>query len=238
MRRGRAAILAADVNGDGDQDLVCANRASGSVTVLANDGVGGFALPVHFAAGSRPCDVVGVDLDGDDDTDVAVANAGAGSLSLLFNTTSPVPVLLVRWAATETAQGTVLLTWGVDDGAAVLGFGSSAGMARRSCHDTDRRRRRAPTRTPGATGVVYRYVLVAVDRRGSTVRSAGVGSRSAPCDSALGSDAESALVARRSGSACRAMAVHVALFDVRGKRVAELVDTLLPRGCHAALVGP
>ena len=235
---GSGRIRAADVDGDGDVDLVGANRVSGSVSWLANDGTGGFVLPVHLAAGSRPCAIVAVDVDGDGDLDLALANAGAGQVSLLANTTRSVPVLLADWVARETARGTVLLSWSVTGDTPLAGFRierwtesaaahtatPSLGASARAYEDRDVH--------PGTT---YRYILVARDLQGSTVRSAAVAittrqTRLLLLPPSPNPSTGGALI--RLGLP-ETMAVQVSLYDVRGMRVAQLVDAMLPPGVHA-----
>ena len=72
------SLATGDLDGDGDPDLVTANRGVGnrppSVSVLINNGDGTFAERVVYAAGARPISVAIADLDGDGDLDLAVAN--------------------------------------------------------------------------------------------------------------------------------------------------------------------
>jgi cysteine-rich repeat protein len=85
------AISAGDVDGDGDVDLATANEGSGDVSVLLNDGRGGFPEERRVAiALDAPKAVALVDLDGDGDVDLATANksltdGAAGSASIFLN---------------------------------------------------------------------------------------------------------------------------------------------------------
>jgi hypothetical protein len=73
-----AGFAAADLEPDGDIDLVFVSRAlDDNVSVLRNGGAGLFAEPVYFTAGLNPFAIACADLDGDGDADVAVANAGS-----------------------------------------------------------------------------------------------------------------------------------------------------------------
>jgi hypothetical protein len=82
------AIAAADFDLDGDVDLAVANSNRqlpvGSVTVLLNDGSGGFpdADTRSVTAGSNPFSVTTADFDGDGVPDLAVANTNSDHVSI------------------------------------------------------------------------------------------------------------------------------------------------------------
>ena len=78
-------VTAADVDGDGDLDLLAANDASASVSVGLNNGNGTFAATTSVAVGFAPGSVVAADVDDDGDLDLLVANVGAGTVSVRFN---------------------------------------------------------------------------------------------------------------------------------------------------------
>jgi len=74
---GCRSIAAADVDGDGDQDIISANQEDGTISVLKNNGNGTFAPKVDFLTPNNPPSVVsGGDYDGDGDFDVAVVSLG------------------------------------------------------------------------------------------------------------------------------------------------------------------
>ncbi|MBF0160153.1 MAG: VCBS repeat-containing protein [Magnetococcales bacterium] len=79
------SVTSADFNGDGCMDLAVANRDSDSVSILLNDGSGGFAATVNYAVGNRPYSVTSADFNGDGCMDLAVANNGSDSVSILLN---------------------------------------------------------------------------------------------------------------------------------------------------------
>ncbi len=84
------SLVAADMDGDGDPDLVVAGPSQSVLAILFQDGSGAFhddPLVLGPGAGSDGySDVVAADLDGDGDLDLAAASATSGLIVLYFQT--------------------------------------------------------------------------------------------------------------------------------------------------------
>ena len=70
------ALAEGDFNGDGKPDLVVANYASSTVSVLLGNGDGTFQPHVDYATGEGPYGVVVADFNNDGKLDLAVVNTG------------------------------------------------------------------------------------------------------------------------------------------------------------------
>lgn len=80
------AMTSGDVDMDGDLDLLVANQVSDDLTILFNDGSGGFGRSVQLPVGDAPTRVVAEDFDRDGDVDLAVSLGGtSNSLVILSN---------------------------------------------------------------------------------------------------------------------------------------------------------
>jgi hypothetical protein len=88
-RQASAALVLADLNGDGKLDLVVANYEPGGVSVALGLGDGTFQEAMTFAAGSGSLALAVGDFDRDGHPDLAVANypikgLGASNIALLL----------------------------------------------------------------------------------------------------------------------------------------------------------
>jgi len=72
-------LAAADMDLDGDIDLLCANRDSDDVSLLRNNGNGTFLTEVIIPAGSLPQDIAVADFNVDGKPDFVVTNADDNS---------------------------------------------------------------------------------------------------------------------------------------------------------------
>jgi hypothetical protein len=79
------AIASADLNADGKADVVVANRAANSITVLFGDGKGGFGMQDTVTGIMDPASLAIGDLNFDSQPDIAIANYATGGVTLLFN---------------------------------------------------------------------------------------------------------------------------------------------------------
>jgi hypothetical protein len=85
---GPVSVAAADVNNDGWVDLISANAGSGNgntLSVLTNDGSGGFALASTPVVGHGAHSVVAADVNGDGWIDLICASANDNTISVLMN---------------------------------------------------------------------------------------------------------------------------------------------------------
>ncbi|MDQ2769791.1 MAG: FG-GAP-like repeat-containing protein [Bacteroidota bacterium] len=81
------SVTVADLDGDGDLDLLTANFQStpSAVNVQLNNGNGTFGGSQNVGVGRNPFQVVAGDVDGDGDLDLLTANFGASSVSVRLN---------------------------------------------------------------------------------------------------------------------------------------------------------
>jgi hypothetical protein len=83
------SVVAADLDGDGDMDLVSADRIANVLTIFIQGPAGSFtADPTPLPTGASPASVVASDLDQDGDIDLACANSEDDSLTVYFQTST------------------------------------------------------------------------------------------------------------------------------------------------------
>ena len=75
---GASAVATADLNADGNLDLIVSNRISGTVSALLGNGDGTFQAQKLFTAISAPWGIAVGDLNGDGIPDLIVGNLGTG----------------------------------------------------------------------------------------------------------------------------------------------------------------
>ncbi len=68
-------LVAADLNGDGEQDLIATDLTSSAVSVLIGNGDGTFQPNQEYATAASPFQVVAADFNGDGSVDLAVSTA-------------------------------------------------------------------------------------------------------------------------------------------------------------------
>lgn len=78
-------MAAADLDGDGDPDMVTASYGQGTVSVWLNYGDGTFAPRVDYAAGDSCYTIITADIGGDGDLDLVICDLGSDSLIILPN---------------------------------------------------------------------------------------------------------------------------------------------------------
>jgi hypothetical protein len=75
LGKGLSGIAAADVNGDGQPDLLITDATAGNLSVLLGTGTGQFGAPATYALGSKPLAVASADLNHDGNADAVVSDA-------------------------------------------------------------------------------------------------------------------------------------------------------------------
>lgn len=78
-------VAAADLNGDAAMDIVAAIPDTDTVSVLLNDGSGGFRSPVEYLVGDTPNSVTPGDVNGDGARDLVTTNTVANTVTVLLN---------------------------------------------------------------------------------------------------------------------------------------------------------
>ncbi|WP_196292754.1 T9SS type A sorting domain-containing protein [Hymenobacter ruricola] len=82
------AIAVADVNGDGNPDLLTANNGKSTASVLLGTGTGTFGTASTFSTGtfSEPRGIAVADVNGDGKPDLLTANIGSNTVGVLLGT--------------------------------------------------------------------------------------------------------------------------------------------------------
>ncbi len=82
---GPESVVAADIDGDGDADLVVTLHNAGTVRAYINNGAGVFTPGSTVATGANPRGLIAADLDGDGDPDFVVANRDSDTMTAIRN---------------------------------------------------------------------------------------------------------------------------------------------------------
>lgn len=119
-----------DIDGDGDMDIITANDASDTVSILLNMGNGMFSTAVRWPVGEfedeiiEPVDVDCCDIDGDNRLDIITANHTSDDISVLFNEGSingvPQFSMPVRYAVGEAPWAVRCLPINMDQHADIV----------------------------------------------------------------------------------------------------------------------
>jgi len=81
----RTNLGMADIDNDGDLDVLAIDRAQNTITFLMNDGKGGLVYDTFFFIGYNPTSVATLDVDADGDRDIVTCNIGDETVSLMQN---------------------------------------------------------------------------------------------------------------------------------------------------------
>ena len=119
-----------DVDGDGDLDLVVANRGDNTVSTRLNNGLGSFtapAGPASFAVGDFPQALALGDVDGDGDLDFVTANRDNNTVSVRLNQVAAPALAAFSPAAELPGQPVVISGTGFTPASTVTFGGTPAG---------------------------------------------------------------------------------------------------------------
>lgn len=202
-----AAVIAADFNGDGRQDLAAVNIGGTSVAVLVNATLPGMPLPMFapqqtFVAGTRLIGLAAADLNGDGRPDLVVIDSIAGTVSVLINTTPPGGVV-VSFAPAQN--------YAVDAGPIALGIADMNGDGKPDLV--------IASQTAGMVSVLFN----------ETLPGAGVSSFAARQSFAAGADPEALALADLDGDGRS----DVVVSNASARTLSVLLNTTVPGATSA-----
>ena len=106
-------IAAADLTGDGRDDIVLVDALDDNVQVAFQQADGTFTAPITIAVGSGPSDVVLSDVNGDRRPDIVVSDQTSGDVTVLLNDGDPTAKRLPTFNISSRFRGGIGL-YGVD----------------------------------------------------------------------------------------------------------------------------
>jgi hypothetical protein len=80
-----AQVVSADLDGDGEDDLIIRNAGDGTLSVYMSNGQGGFLSPISLAVGPGISDVSVADVNQAGLPDILLANQTAGEVEVILN---------------------------------------------------------------------------------------------------------------------------------------------------------
>jgi hypothetical protein len=121
----RVSVTTGDFDEDGHADLAVANWLSHDISVLLGMGDGTFIYTMNYTAGTSPATVITGDFDEDGHTDLATANSGGasqGNVSILINLTEdPVATMLQSYWCSCTEDG-IEVFWSLSEAGTFMEF--------------------------------------------------------------------------------------------------------------------